>query len=106
MADKITYLLNAEKWETFMRVNKFFQDYINRFGGEVSAIDSPHCPPDTVDAVFTVETMTFDFSGDLLKEFVRVSEGMDDIAFEIVDEDTVRATVRVRNMWRAVRSGE
>ena len=103
MADRITYLLNAEKWETFMRVNKFFQDYVKEYGGVVSDIQTP---PDVVDAVFTVETMTFDFSGDLLKEFVRVSEGMDDIAFEIVDEDTVRATVRVRNMWRTVRSGE
>lgn len=90
------YVVDMVKWRGFIKVYDFFKSYAYKHYGTISNISEP---PESLDAVFTLEVETVDFYNDILHDFIDVIDYIDKITVEGAGEDLIKLTVCTKNMW-------
>lgn len=97
------YVVNPEKWKSFVKVHDFFVEYARAHYGTVSEVTSP---PATTDASFVVEVDSVDLYDDSLHQFTDMIECVGAISFRNSGNDSVLIDACIKDMWRVIESHE
>lgn len=96
---KCDYFLNEENYAKFNKIVRYFQNYIEENGGEITILS---CDPKDIHGGIVLRTEYVDVYGDALKEFANIILLSDVFAISTADEDEILIEASVNYIWNAV----
>lgn len=96
--ESVPYRLNANKYEDFKTVFRYFKGVVKEFGGKFTCID---CQPETLRATLTMDIPLFDAYGEHQKEFAKIMGLCDVFGLNPSSSDGILVDVCVNDLWQA-----